>query len=185
MLSTEDGDRPHLPLNQMKVLLVSNEMFSEWQTRIAWDNAQRRGSHLIRKDVKVPLSADPRVTVRSNTPDPDSGRIIVTVRDDDQDGMLLSALASIYNAVEVQSTDYAIGATFLGFDVCDQDLYSALTNCGYGNEFDRSKAEATWSDRLNENHLFDKIEFAKCMRHESNVRVPEHAPFFVLRLYRV
>ena len=73
--------------------------------------------------------------------------------------------------------------TFLGFDVVDF-FVSALTNCGFDKDELAIKREK-WSPRLNGYHLFDKLEDAIAFAEESNVDIPEHAPFAVVGLWQV
>lgn len=42
-----------------------------------------------------------------------------------------------------------------------------------------------WSGKLNEHHLFESPTTARAFRDASNLRVPEHAPFFVFALLRI
>jgi len=70
----------------------------------------------------------------------------------------------------------------LGFDVADPNI-TGLSNCEY-DAAERGLA-ATWAPCLNEHHLFAKIEDADVFRVFTNERVREHAPFYVLGLWRV
>lgn len=74
--------------------------------------------------------------------------------------------------------------TFLGFDVADEGLLSGLANCGY-DEGERPEIRATWSDALNEHHLFARREDAERFREAADRRVPEHRPFQVYALWRI
>jgi hypothetical protein len=69
---------------------------------------------------------------------------------------------------------------FLGFDITDSGI-SGLSNCGY-DEAQRKELGAQWGGHLNRYHLFDDLEAAFAFRRITNVRVPEHAPFFVIGL---
>jgi hypothetical protein len=71
----------------------------------------------------------------------------------------------------------------LGWDICDRFFPSGLSNCGYGP--DRDAWAAQWSEHLNRHHLFDHLPVAFAFRDRTNRRIPEHAPFLVLGLYRV
>jgi hypothetical protein len=76
--------------------------------------------------------------------------------------------------------------TFLGFDVSDQWLLSGLSNCGFLPEVeDVSGLRAQWGPQLNQYHLFDSFDAATAFKDLSNVRVQEHAPFFVFGLWLV
>src|ERR1700733_6448871 len=72
---------------------------------------------------------------------------------------------------------------FLGFDVADGGFISGLSNCGYDEERDGLAAE--WARHLNRYHLFDDLQRAFKFRGLTNVRVPEHAPFFVIGLWLI
>lgn len=76
--------------------------------------------------------------------------------------------------------------TFLGYDVGDAYLLSALANLGLspGME-DVNSLRAEWSPRLNEFHLFSEVEDARKFVRLSNERAKEHAPFFVFGLWLV
>jgi hypothetical protein len=73
--------------------------------------------------------------------------------------------------------------TFLGYDVTDPGI-SGLSNCGYTAE-EQPQLEARFARRLNANHLFVEPEPAFAFRAIANRRVKEHAPFFVMGLWRV
>ena len=76
--------------------------------------------------------------------------------------------------------------TFLGFDVSDQWLLSGLSNCGFLPEVeDVASLRARWGPQLNQHHLFDSLDAATAFKDVSNVRVQEHAPFFVFGLWLV
>jgi hypothetical protein len=74
--------------------------------------------------------------------------------------------------------------TRLGLDVADGSCVSSLTECSYPAE-DHDALRAKWVGRLNSYHLFndssDAFEFAEY----SNIRIPEHAPFFVFSIYHI
>jgi hypothetical protein len=76
------------------------------------------------------------------------------------------------------------GWQFLGFDVTDGSFLSGLSDCGYdANE--RPTLVQQWSPHLNHHHLFDEIGKAFEFRSLSNRRVAEHAPFFVIGLWKI
>jgi hypothetical protein len=72
---------------------------------------------------------------------------------------------------------------FLGYDITDGGFISGLSNCGYGEE--RARLVEEWSGDLNRNHLFDDLERALQFRSITNIRVPEHEPFFVIGLWQI
>ncbi|MFN7926007.1 MAG: hypothetical protein U0Q16_38270 [Bryobacteraceae bacterium] len=73
---------------------------------------------------------------------------------------------------------------FLGFDVTDGGFISGLSNCGY-RESERGPMSAEWGPHLNRYHLFDDLSMAYRFRTLTNARVQEHAPFFVIGLWKV
>jgi hypothetical protein len=75
-------------------------------------------------------------------------------------------------------------STCLGFDVADAGFCSGLSNCGYSEE-QRTKLRPQWRDRINDFGLLKSEEDAVEFRELSDVRVPEHAPFWVYRLSRL
>lgn len=72
----------------------------------------------------------------------------------------------------------------LGFDVADQWLLSGLANCGY-DDAEWRDYPARFGAALNEHHLFARAEDADHFRSDADLRVSEHAPFFVIGLYLV
>lgn len=72
---------------------------------------------------------------------------------------------------------------FLGYDVADQALCSALSNCGYQSS-ERAQIASIWAPRLNETGLMRDWADARAFCDLSDRRIREHAPFFVLALYR-
>lgn len=72
---------------------------------------------------------------------------------------------------------------FLGYDVSDKFLLSALTNCAYSEEESRS-LEQIYAAHLNEFHLFTDLNVAIDFRNRSDERVMEHATFDIYGIYR-
>jgi hypothetical protein len=75
------------------------------------------------------------------------------------------------------------GWSLLGFDVADSSFLSGLANCGYTDHLVLLEARKNWANRLNEWHLFQEEDAARSFREEVDIRVPEHAPFFVFGLW--
>lgn len=71
----------------------------------------------------------------------------------------------------------------LGFDVADPGI-SGLTNCGYTAAV-RGDLQSVWASRLNDFHLFKALDDALAFVNVTNQRVSEHAPFFVIGLWRI
>ena len=76
----------------------------------------------------------------------------------------------------------AIDYSLLGYDVADREFVSALFNCGYKNK-DRSIIDKKWKQGLNDYGLFMNYREAYDFADESNIRIIDHAPFFVYALY--
>lgn len=76
------------------------------------------------------------------------------------------------------------GSTCLGFDVADAGFWSGLSNCGYSEE-QRAELRPKWHDRINDVGLLKSEQDALEFRELSDVRVSEHAPFWVFRLSRL
>jgi hypothetical protein len=76
------------------------------------------------------------------------------------------------------------GSTCLGFDVADSGFWSGLSNCGY-SEAERAELRPKWRDRINDFGLLKLEQDALEFRELSDVRVSEHAPFWVFRLSRL
>ena len=72
----------------------------------------------------------------------------------------------------------------LGFDVADGSLLSGLTNCGY-SPLEAVDLRHEWQARLNDHHLFSDAGSALQFKHLSDMRVTEHAPFFVYGIFAV
>lgn len=71
----------------------------------------------------------------------------------------------------------------LGYDVADPSI-SGLSNCGYESS-ELEKLRPQWTERLNEHHLLIHLDDAYAYLEITNERVSEHAPFFVLGLWRI
>jgi hypothetical protein len=76
------------------------------------------------------------------------------------------------------------GSICLGFDVADSGFWSGLSNCGY-SEAERVELRPKWQGRINDFGLLKSEQDALEFRDLSDVRVPEHAPFWVYRLSRL
>ena len=74
---------------------------------------------------------------------------------------------------------------FVGFDVADAYLLSALTNCGFLPGQDKAEAlRREWAPHLNEFHLFAELSAASAFRRFSDVRLAsDHAPTFVYGIH--
>jgi len=72
----------------------------------------------------------------------------------------------------------------LGYDVADASLLSGLSNCSYSDE-ERLTLGRKWSAKLNEHGLFADLDSALEYKKITDVRVAEHAPFWVFSLYHL
>lgn len=74
---------------------------------------------------------------------------------------------------------------FVGFDVADAYLLSALTNCGFLPGKDNAEAmRREWAPHLNPYHLFSELSAASAFRRFSDVRLAgDHAPTFVYGIH--
>ena len=71
---------------------------------------------------------------------------------------------------------------FLGYDIADASMTSALMNCGFQPD-ERSDLRRGWADKLNTHGLFPSLDDARAFRSLSDTRITEHAPFFVFALH--
>ncbi|MBS2039865.1 hypothetical protein JST97_33075 [bacterium] len=74
---------------------------------------------------------------------------------------------------------------FVGFDVADAYLLSALTNCGFLSGHDNAEAlRREWAQHLNDFHLFSELSAASAFRRFSDIRLAsDHAPTFVYGIH--
>jgi hypothetical protein len=76
------------------------------------------------------------------------------------------------------------GSVCLGFDVADAGFTSGLSDCGY-SEAQLAELRPKWHDRINDFGLLKSEQDALEFKELSDLRVPEHAPFWVYRLSRL
>jgi hypothetical protein len=171
-----------LTATEKRRFLVADFRFSEAKTRDAWSDDRRREQYLLRTDVTVPISADPRVTMRTEDPSEVGSRIAVIAQGEDQEGEAKSTFQAAFCSFPTIET--FAESEFLGFDVCDCDLYSALLNCGYVHQSNPTDPKPLWGSALTERHLLRHLEDAKAVREAADARVAAHAPFFILRVFR-
>jgi hypothetical protein len=94
------------------------------------------------------------------------------------DGAYLPEKITINNKLPADQ----IAGFFLGYDIADDGLISALSNCGYSND-EIILARKAYAPFLNKHGLIKDIKTAEKFRSYSETRVPDHAPFFVFGLY--
>lgn len=86
--------------------------------------------------------------------------------------------------IGVEASPVPSSADVLGFDVATRTPISGLCNCGY-NQTEVRQLRAEWGHRLNVHGLLQTIDDAGRFKEMTNDRVPEHAPFYVYKLFRV
>ena len=176
---------------------------------------ERREIYLLRPEVARPLSTDrlvwspvsgpptPPVLMRSGIPDLwdnlDELKQSISSWARDENGFTVIAIGMVIDLSDAKVTAFAqemLDPTepasldeswrFLGYDVSDGALLSGLSNCGFVVDLDDVVLlRSTWGPRLNGYGLFDHLEHAIKFRDFSNIRVPEHAPFFVYGIWLI
>lgn len=71
---------------------------------------------------------------------------------------------------------------FIGYDVANHGLLSALMNCGLTDE-EQGAMRMQWAPYINEYHLFGSASVAYDFAGNSDSRIPEHSPFHVYGIY--
>ncbi len=161
----------------------------------AWD-ADRRARYLLRRDVVHPLSVDPAVWPRVDAPAPllvpwvgiEAIRALA-IPSPHELVVLGGVVVTPADAARMQArgcTDLDIdpGWQLLGYDVVEAGgTISGLSNCGYGEEADTLRER--WAAELDaQSGLFTDPTSAAAFRAETDARVPEHAPFEVVAIWR-
>lgn len=131
-----------------------------------WDDLDRMRSHLA--------------TLEYSSGEPFR---VIAVTWSSRDGFRRSAAGGPYLEPTNPGTPGAHGRS-LGHDVADGSLLSGLSNCGY-SEAERNVQSNRWGPHLNEHHLFADVDQAFAFRAACDLRVPEHAPFYVLRIWSI
>ncbi len=166
-------------------------------------SGERRRTYLLREDVAKPLSVDALAwpSVLHELPIPGCGGVVADLWDDlaDLQARLAERPPVPHRIVAVswitddatakggphrgQPSPSALGPEWelLGYDVADGGCISGLSDCGY-SELERARLAPEWGPRLNTAHLLRTIEDAFAFRRVADVRVSEHAPFFVYAL---
>lgn len=73
------------------------------------------------------------------------------------------------------------GTVLLGYDVADASWISGLSNCSYTPE-EKKQLSSRWLPRLNSYGLLKELDDAVEFREVCNLRVPDHAPFWVFEI---
>jgi hypothetical protein len=138
----------------------------------------RRETYLLRESVEIPLSIDRRVLPMS------------TAHADDVDGVEITFAVVIEDSATSLLEKEGLGMdeilprdlARLGYDVCDNAKYSALTNFGRSAE-QKAQLASQWAAALNAHHLFANVLDARKFSKLASEQYPEHAPFSVVGLY--
>jgi hypothetical protein len=165
---------------------------------------ERREMYLLRTDVVQPLSTDRAVWPTPvgvdesmlSVPLPWVGLhelhrqlrgrvgrddvVIVAIGVDDSGQSAVERLLGTEGALTAEAS-----LQFLGFDVSDLALTSGLCNCGYDATDPVAELRSAWATKLNEHGLFSEASDATGFCAVTDVRVPEHSPFFVFALWIV
>ena len=163
-----------------------------------WDD-ERRDSYLLRPEVAVPLSVDEAVWPRPDSALAEGRLEVLTPRYSSVEDALGAAgpddeVVAISQWRGPGEPELPAGPTWpmkvdeawerLGWDVVDGVFPSGISNCQLRPE-DVLGWRDRWAERFNDHHLFDDLPTAFAFRDVVGKRVPEHAPFAVMGLYRV
>lgn len=143
--------------------------------------APRRSHFLVKTDVENIVSVDTAATPPADPTDPPDETIELIVVADIGVPKAYPGWADFVQGNAIPEP-YDARWEALGFDICDASLLSGLVNCGIDQE-DRQEVEIKWAHLVNRFHLFDEPGVAESYRRHIHLLVPEHAPFFVVRLY--
>jgi hypothetical protein len=180
---------------------------SELDGRKAPIPVQVREAFLLRPEVELPYSVDrhvwPSVWSMSDEPQTDGSglwlnlaRLQESLIGHERTAILIGIELLVPNDPPSFGFPYSLidstpeprsvpeGSTYLGFDVADAGFLSGLSNCGY-SEAERAELRPKWQDRINDFGLLKSEQGALEFRELSDVRAPEHAPFWVFRLSRL
>ncbi len=171
-----------------------------------------RTTFLLRQEIEIPKSVDGDVWPRSKTIDVilkkesleknwdfdlimDLNGLIEKFQKANEPNSSLIAISVISNSLDapmasaerivspLKKMEYFAFFDFLGYDVADEWQTSGLMNCGYLPE--EIEALQKFAPKLNEHHLFEFVDDALSFKSVSDMRVPEHAPFYVYGLYKM
>lgn len=167
---------------------------------------ERRAAYLLRPEIKRPVSVDravwppvePALTPSgaaadywSNLTDLRAACRTAGLVPDACSIVALSALASdvdLSRVLELLSPPLEPRSHWhsLGYDVADSGLLSALSNAGFVPGIDDiTTLRMRWAPLLNDHGLFSAARDADAFRAFSDLRVSEHAPFFVHEIHSV
>lgn len=190
----------------MKEIVIGFDVREMKTPYLAQWSDERKQTYLIKKQVKKPLSID-RLVWPSVLDDAPNGTVnnICLWRNGNVLKQFFQAMAQGSNEAfcvaftllsddrtSLENFDLAgispaeIGQDWelLGYDVADGGLLSGLTNCGY-EPTDAHHFAGLFIRHINKYHLFTDFGVASVFAEMNDLRVPEHAPFFVYGIYRI
>lgn len=191
-------------MNQRELILGYDIRETPAKSAKHWDR-DRIDRFLYRTDVRCPLSADTSVwpsqlAIDDRPPTSiahqDLWADLEAVLKQQCDGYLISIGIDIekcrekerqyWQSVTIATSVAPLHYTFLGYDVGDMWLLSALSNCGFlPDRDDVTSLRNKWSNRLNEYHLFNEYRHADEFKELSDSRIKEHAPFFIFGIWLI
>lgn len=173
------------------------------QTDSDWTD-QRRARFLIRPEVSLQKSVDFNVWEEKahDAINTDIGRLplpawrnldelleITNYQKSDPRWALLTMFIHVQGSIPgyieafgASSIDASMHGFFLGFDVADEGLTSALCNCAY-TEQEMIFATEEYAGQINRHGLIGELSCAKNFLKYSDKRVPDHSPFYVYSLH--
>ncbi|MDH5756752.1 MAG: hypothetical protein OEZ55_08810 [Nitrospinota bacterium] len=78
--------------------------------------------------------------------------------------------------------DLPDGMSLAGYDIADSSEISGLTNCGYEPE-EKIELVSRFGPMLNKYGLFSDLDRAMEFKQDCDLRVREHAPFYIYAIY--
>lgn len=149
----------------------------------------RRESYLIYPSARIPISIDERVTPLANEHDSPEETVRVVAATEfaapEAQGANPDASFSVWrNFANGHGTSSPTDIQWLplGYDICDETFLSGLMNCAVDRAH-LGKSASMMTLSVNQYHLFDRILDAERFRAFLCAAVPEHAPFFLVRLF--
>lgn len=167
---------------------------------------ERQMTYLLKKRIKKPLSIDPAVW--SNVLDTSSdnnannlglwrnGNVLLqffqATSMNTQNGYCVAFTLLVddqtpleqFDLSDINPTEISHDWELLGYDVADGGLISGLSNCEY-TPTDAQQFMGLFVRHLNKYHLFSDFGVASVFSEMNDLRVVEHAPFYVYGIYRI
>ena len=167
-----------VPMNeQVEPIALWVESRSLAATREAWKDAARRSLYLLDPECPIPVSFDRRV-------------LPLSVGGEATEHTLRLVARAVVRGAAMRKRAFGLVATWdeappvgpipLGYDVGDGSV-SLLMNAGFADDEARERRR-TWRPRVNAVGLFEHLEDAQRYADFCDIRVPEHAPAWVIEL---